>query len=211
MKIANLPDDNYKWIDDAKSYWNGVIDSGLYENKDELKEKASQYIDELRTKFDDYKGTSIPSIFYRSLNEFFGYCTMKIRMVVDDDPGVTEIIPDDDIRNLFTAWKLDAIEFSAMFTIEGETTGDLQTTPEYDDFKSSLESAASSDASALSSFEMGLGSAMGAKSTYLTYGRPKVTMIEPENPDWTKEYVYNDMHLKDVLDFFGWKVKGVNI
>ena len=151
--------------------------------------------------------------------------------------GSPEIMPDDDIRSFFVAWNTlvsyeDWFEFGTE-TIdpipahdgqqeqEGGEIAVINTTPAYDTMLASLINGRDQDIARLSAFELSLGSAFSKKSIYLSYGQPVVKTLEPNNQYWCKEKVLGSkiegdeegsgLCLLEVLTFFNWEYKGLNI
>lgn len=147
--------------------------------------------------------------FYRTLGEVSGYINMKIRIVVPNDPGVSEILPGDDYRNFFSPWIVGLPDYALLFEV-GEFGGTTPTET-FNNLIETLQHCKEGDLARLESFEFNLGPSFNRKNTYLTFGKPPITILDPENQNWNKDYMINKMYLLIVLDFYGWDIQGINI
>lgn len=219
MNIVDFP----TWKLGASAYWYNEIDLDvLYASShDDMKAQVDSFLDALEALYTAYKASAMPSLFYRSLLEFYSYVTMHNRLVLPvGAPVIPELIVNDDIRNLFQAWIVALPAYAGLFTIEEEITGEppvatgdgiIVVTATYTALEGTLTNALTTDIAALTAFETSLGTGLLPTNVYMQYGHPETSFVDPTNIDWTKERILSSMYLSDVLSWFGWNIQGVNI
>ncbi len=215
MKLRELrPGNESAWITPTKQYWQNEIHNKCVEeewtNEEQMQQDAETYINNLQNTYITYKeGTSKESL-EKVLLPIYVYLSIKYGMTVSGDPpSIPEIIENEDIRNCYINWTLDIPNGQDLFTLEeGEEpfTGKVVLTEIYNNFKSAIEGGNDTDSTKLEAVECTTANSIRPLMLYQLYGKPNTT---PANINH-KEYVLNDMHLQEILDEFGFEIKGIN-
>lgn len=228
MKLRELRTGNESaWITPAKEYWdteihNRCVSEG-WTNENEMKANAREYIDSLQTAYTAYKSGADVNSLQRALLPIYGHISMKYNMNVSGDPPtIPEIVTDDDIRNFYINWSLDLPSYTNIFVLEpleseppegggeGEpepvTEGVVTKTETYLSLESSITGGDSTDSSLLISTETSLSGNVRPFMINQLYAQPATT----SNKIDIKQFALTNMYLQDVLNEFGFSIKGIN-
>lgn len=237
MKLRELRVGNESaWINPAKAYWDNEIHIKCvaegWTNEDAMKTDAHSYIDALQTAYTGYKSGADVNALNRALLVIYGHVSMKYNMVVADDPPVIPvIITGDDIRNFYLNWSLDLTDHEDIFILEGLvppepepeegggeeggeegdpepiTEGVVTKTSDYLALESSISGGASTDSALLISIETSLAGNIRPFMINQLFAKPTTSS---NNLD-IKDFILETMILQDVLDEFGFEIKGINV
>lgn len=226
------------WKVDAVTYWETEIDLAVEANqttlgytdiekeqmRTDLKSSLNVLMDSYDPKVSSYENDS------SKRDEFVGillsvgtYVTCKDIIATPEAPVETiPILSTGDLRDLFAWWLEDIPDYTTLFTItiemvnpnpedpasEEELVYSLDTNAPYSTFLNDLDGYSSDDLSRFNSVNQQAGSSQRNRAAYLLFAGPEAVVVRSEKDLNTTILI--DYHAQEILDKFGWIIKGLN-
>lgn len=201
------------WRSEVQEYWETEIDNSIYDNKESLKTDLTTYLDTLETDYQSYINSSSVSELKNTLNPIFSYATLKYNIIFPDEaPSIPDLITNDDLRNLYNNWDYTLpSDYSTIFNLTddgdpGTNDGVLEKDTGYNSVQDTITNGNGEDNTELESFRNDIPNAIQDLMIYQTYKQPKIDMKNLN----MRCYVLQELHLKEILDEFGFDINGVN-
>lgn len=233
MKVNEYP----QWRSAAETYWISAIEDEATLKQGELSYSDSekdQIIAELSStlqsglqaldqKVDEYESDeSKRGEFVGILLSIGTYATCKDMIKTPEAPvKPLGTLPSSDLRDLFAWWLEDLPAYDSLYTITIDEVADSEdplALPElvysldedaYPAVLSALAQYSSDDISRFNSLNQEAGSALRDRGAYLMYAGSDAVVERSELS--LNEIVLTQYHAQEVLDKFGWEIKGLNV
>lgn len=213
------------WIADARAYWEAEIDQAVIDAshigmgfEDQLKTEMNARMDAFAPVLSSYAADQTRrGPFIGVLLALSNYATSKFLMVTPEVsvPNIP-LLPTNSATDLFAWFNEDLPPYETLFeivftedplavppTVEAEL---LNVT--YDDALSATEGYLSDDLQNFDDITMQIVGAVRESAAYIVFAGADAVIVRNEGTP--KEILLNDFGVSDVLDEFGWIVKGLN-
>jgi hypothetical protein len=195
------------WLANLRDYWINIIDSSVVTQLD-------NYINSIRSNILSYKeNNSLKDTFEDSIITLISYIKIKYDYTFINDPGVPDLIPNNDLKNWFKLFTYDLNEnYSVFFNYisqsdpMGTTTYILETTITYDNLIQEISQFAQNDIDTINNFRDVFPSAIRKKMNYQAINQPKGFTVGINS----KNHIITAMYGEEVLEKFNWSIFGLN-
>lgn len=233
MKVNEYP----QWRSTAETYWISAIEDEANLKQGELSysdSEKNQIITELSSelqsglqaldqKVDEYENDeSKRGEFVGILLSIGTYATCKDMIKTPEAPvKPLNTLPSSDLRDLFAWWLEDLPAYESLYTVTINEVADPEdpaALPElvysldedaYPTVLSALSQYSSDDLSRFDALVQESGSSLSDRGAYLMFAGPDAVIERSELS--LNEIILTQYHAQEVLDKFGWKIKGLNV
>lgn len=227
------------WLQSGRVYWESEIDTAVeaqqssleYNNTEKeqmrtaLKSEMNSYMDSLNSKALTYESDN------SKRERFVGILLSVATYIMGKDIAATPeapvtpitVLPNDDLRDLFAWWREDLPAYQNLFTIyiamestnpedplaPMELVYEMRTNSAYTTLSGGLDVYSENDLARFDEVVEQSGSSQIDRAAYLLFAGPNAVIVRDENTD-LNDKILTDYHGQEILDTFGWTVKGLN-
>lgn len=231
---------NYStWLQAGIGYWGNQIDSEVesrqssigYSNakkeqiRSEMKADLTSYMNDIETKAVMYENDDSKRNQFVSILLSAGTYIIAKDIAATPEAPVEQIssLPNNDLRDLFAWWLIDFVNYESLFTIylAMESTDpedplapnvlnwEFQKNASYDSQLADFDGYSDDDIGRFNTFVEQSANSQMSRAAYLMFAGANAIVVQDQTTD-LKTKILVDYHAQDILDKFGWTVKGLN-